>query len=81
MLDQATDDAANTYATADPVDQYERGVEPLLNVDFASLSVDERLAYIDFFDDVLESLNRRAARLKAAIAVAEWRAEIHQAVP
>jgi len=62
------------------IDPHRWEVESLLNVDFAALSPDERLDYIDVFDDVLESLNRRAARLKAAIAVAEWRAEIHQAV-
>lgn len=60
-------------------DAYERALEPLTNVDFASLSIDDRLAYIDVFDEALASLNVRAARLKAAIAVAEWRAEVHNA--
>jgi len=61
-------------------DAYERAVEPLLNIDFAALSIDERLAYIDVFDEVLESLNHRAVRLQASITVAEWRAEVHRAV-
>ena len=59
---------------------YERAVEPLLNIDFAALSIDERLDYIDVFDEVLESLNHRAVRLQASITVAEWRAEVHRAV-
>lgn len=49
----------------------------LVNVDVAALSAAERLAYIDVFDDVLDSLNRRAARLQASIAVAELRAQVH----
>jgi hypothetical protein len=46
-------------------------------IDFKALSDAERLRYLDVFDELVTDLNERTLQLQASIAVAEWRAQVH----
>jgi len=49
-------------------------------VDFKALSDVDRLRYLDVFDELITDLNERTLQLQASIAVAEWRAQVHDVV-
>jgi len=46
-------------------------------IDFRALSDADRLGYLDSFDELIEDLSERALELQASIAVAGWRAQVH----
>ena len=46
-------------------------------IDFKALSDADRLRYLDVFDELIINLNERTLQLQASVAVAEWRAQVH----
>ncbi len=53
---------------------------PMDRIEFRTLSDAERLRYLDVFDELITDLNERTLQLQASIAVAEWRAQVHDVV-
>ena len=46
-------------------------------IDFKALSDADRLRYLDVFDELIINLTERTLQLQASVAVAGWRAQVH----
>jgi hypothetical protein len=57
-----------------PVDS----VAPVVDlIDFRMLSDADRVRHLEVFDELITNVTERVGQLQASVAVAEWRAQVH----